>query len=133
MSHHANRACGGHARSRCVWRDSVLRSRFLSRGRQDCAGPRDRAVIAGVTFMRRWRWNQPPSAIRSVALVVATSAALIAPGTTAAQGKHYPLESTDGLRLHNVAAESATLQGKKGLRVTVAEETLRRLTGMTPE
>jgi hypothetical protein len=32
----------------------------------------------------------------------------------------YPLESAAGLRLHNVTAEPATLDGKKGLRLTLA-------------
>ena len=71
--------------------------------------------------------------MRSALLAVAISAALLVPRTAAAQVKHYALESTEGLRLHNVAAESATLQGKKGLRVTISEEALRRLAGMTPE
>jgi hypothetical protein len=44
------------------------------------------------------------------------------PGLAAAQAKRYPLTSTQGLRLHNVTAEPATLQGKQGLRVTVARE-----------
>ncbi|MCA1561717.1 MAG: hypothetical protein LC753_14365 [Acidobacteria bacterium] len=52
---------------------------------------------------------------------------LLLPGTAARQARHYPLESADGLRLHNVAAEPAVLQGRKGLRVTMSEETLRRL------
>ena len=34
-----------------------------------------------------------------------------------AQTRHYPLESTAGLRLVNATAEPATLDGKKGLRV----------------
>jgi hypothetical protein len=50
-----------------------------------------------------------------------------------AQTKNHALESTEGLRLHNVAAESATLEGKKGLRVTMSDEALRRFKGMTPE
>lgn len=37
-----------------------------------------------------------------------------------AQAKRYALEATTGLRLHNVVAEAATLQGKKGVRVQVA-------------
>jgi hypothetical protein len=82
--------------------------------------------------MRRRRTHQPTSVIRSALLALATSAALMVPGT-AAQAKHYPLESPDGLRLHNVAAEAATLQGKKGVRVTMSEETTRRFQGMTPE
>jgi hypothetical protein len=37
-----------------------------------------------------------------------------------AQAQRYPLESSAGLRLHNVVAEPATLQGKRGLRLTLA-------------
>jgi len=37
-----------------------------------------------------------------------------------AQAKQYPLESSAGLRLHNVVAEPATLHGKRGLRLTLA-------------
>jgi hypothetical protein len=51
----------------------------------------------------------------------------------AAQTKRYPLDSTTGLRLHNVTAEPAVLQGRKGLRVTPSEEGRRRLQGMTPD
>jgi hypothetical protein len=47
--------------------------------------------------------------------------------------KHYPLESVKDLRLHNVTAAPAVLQGKKGLRVTVSEEALRQLQRLTPE
>ena len=42
-----------------------------------------------------------------------------------AKAKHYPLESVEGLRFHNVTAEPSVLQGKKGLRATISEETLR--------
>jgi hypothetical protein len=42
------------------------------------------------------------------------------------------LDSTAGLRLHNVVAEPAVLQGKKGLRITPSEEARRRLQSMTP-
>jgi len=42
-------------------------------------------------------------------------------GSARAQApKGYPLESAAGLRLHNVTAEPATLDGKKGLRLTLA-------------
>jgi 3-keto-disaccharide hydrolase len=42
-------------------------------------------------------------------------------GSASAQApKSYPLESAAGLRLHNVTAEPATLDGKKGLRLTLA-------------
>ena len=50
-----------------------------------------------------------------------------------AQAKRYPLDSTAGLRLHNVVAEPAVLQGKKGLRITPSEEARRRLQSMTPD
>jgi hypothetical protein len=45
----------------------------------------------------------------------------------AAQAKRHPLESVEGLRFHNVTAEPAVLQSKKGLRATISEETLRRI------
>jgi hypothetical protein len=56
-----------------------------------------------------------------VLLAVGVSAALLGQGAAAQQAKRYSLESADGLRLLNVAAAPATLQGKKGLRVTIAE------------
>ena len=37
------------------------------------------------------------------------------------QVKQYPLQSTDNLVLHNVAAAAATLQGKSGLRLTISD------------
>ena len=49
------------------------------------------------------------------------------------QGKQFPLVSADGLRLHNVSAEPATLQGKKGVRLTISADAVRRLASMTPE
>ena len=46
---------------------------------------------------------------------------LLGRGTASAQTpQSYPLESATGLRLHNVTAEPATLEGKKGLRLTLA-------------
>jgi hypothetical protein len=54
-----------------------------------------------------------------------------------AQSGSYPLESATGLRLSNVSAEPASLQGKKGLRITTSEETMRdveaKLQRMTPQ
>lgn len=47
-----------------------------------------------------------------------------------AQTRHYPLVSTAGLRLVNATAEPATLNGKKGLRVT---EKLPAQTSQSPE
>jgi hypothetical protein len=53
-----------------------------------------------------------------------------------AQSSNYGLESIDGLRLYNVAAEPALLQGKRGVRVTTPADTLRdvqsKLQRMTP-
>jgi hypothetical protein len=83
--------------------------------------------------MRRFHISQPQSAIKCALLTVAISVTLLVPGTEARQPKHYPLESTAGLRLHNVTAEPAMLQGKKGLRVTASEEAQRRLQSMTPD
>ena len=70
---------------------------------------------------------------RFVLLVLATTFTLLLPAGASAQVRRYPLETTGGLRLHNVAAEPAVLEGKKGLRVTMSDETSRRLQGMTPE
>jgi len=70
---------------------------------------------------------------RSVTLVLTATLTLVLAGGAAAQVKRYPLEGTDGVGLHNVAAEPATHQGKKGLRLTLSEEAERRLKTMTPE
>src|SRR5205823_7377467 len=43
-----------------------------------------------------------------------------AEAAASAQAKQYPLESSAGLRLYNVVAEPATLQGKRGLRLGLA-------------
>ena len=82
--------------------------------------------------MRRSRVHQA-GAITSTLLTVAASVALLGHGTAARQAKQFPLESADGLRLHNVAAEPAVLQGKKGVRLTISDEAARRLKDMTPE
>jgi hypothetical protein len=70
---------------------------------------------------------------RSSSLVLAAVLMLSVAGTASAQAKRYPLENADGIQRHNVAAEPAVLAGKKGLRVTVSEEQLRRRKTMTPE
>jgi hypothetical protein len=57
--------------------------------------------------------DRPLSLALSVALLTSGSASAQTPGT-------YALESAAGLRLHNVSAEPATLDGKKGLRLTLA-------------
>ena len=50
-----------------------------------------------------------------------------------AQVKQFPLESRAGVILHNVAAEPVTLQGKKGLRLTMSPQTINELNRLTPQ
>ena len=50
----------------------------------------------------------------------------------AQSGTRYPLETPDGLRLHNVTAEPATLHGKKALRVTATDVVRRRMQAIDP-
>jgi len=66
-------------------------------------------------------------------VALAATAVFLVPGPSVAQVKHYALESADGLGLHNVTAEPATLHGKKGVRLTLSEETRRALERLTPE
>jgi hypothetical protein len=63
-------------------------------------------------------------------LLVAAAVPLLHSSGAAAQVRHYALESTTSLRLVNVTAEPATLQGKKGLRATASEELRARLQSM---
>jgi hypothetical protein len=51
---------------------------------------------------------------------VATLTCVLVPGLAFAEARHVPLESMDGLRLHNVAGEPVVHQGRKGLRLTFA-------------
>jgi hypothetical protein len=50
---------------------------------------------------------------------VAQALAVVAllPALASAQAQRFPLESASGLQLHNVVAESATLDGKKAVRI----------------
>lgn len=70
---------------------------------------------------------------RATSAVLAVTLTFLGAWRAAAQVSHYPLEAADGLRLHNVAVEPAVLDGKKGLRVTLSDETQRRFKGMTDE
>lgn len=70
---------------------------------------------------------------RMALFTLTVGVALVLPTTSSAQAMSYALESTAGLRLHNVVAEPAVLQGKKGLRVTISDEATRRVQTMTPE
>ncbi len=57
--------------------------------------------------------------MRTFMRVVMTAAVvLLVTGRAWPQVKTYSLQSTDGLILHNVAAEAVTLKGKQGVRVT---------------
>jgi len=55
--------------------------------------------------------------IRGALLALATTLTLLGVDGPA-QTRHYPLESTAGLRFVNATGEPATLDGKRGLRVT---------------
>jgi hypothetical protein len=70
---------------------------------------------------------------RSTLRVLVITTTLLSPWGATAQVTRYPLETADGLRLHNVAVEPAVLNGRKGLRVTLSDETLRRFKGMTED
>jgi hypothetical protein len=70
--------------------------------------------------------------MRSALLAAIAGATLLVP-VAARQAKPYSLESAAGLRLHNVAVAPATLEGKKGVRVTISDEARRRFQQMTPD
>jgi hypothetical protein len=67
------------------------------------------------------------------ALQVVAAVTLLHYTGVAAQPRHYALESTTGLRLVNVKAEPARLQGKRGLRATVSDEFRTRIQAMARE
>src|SRR5688572_851380 len=50
-----------------------------------------------------------------------------------AQAKSYPLDTASGLTLLNAVAEPATHEGKKGLRITMSEEGVRKMQTATGE
>ena len=66
-------------------------------------------------------------------LAMIAMTALLLPPILSSQARQYPLESATGLRLNNVAAEAATLDGKKGVRVTISPDVERQAASMTPE
>lgn len=70
---------------------------------------------------------------RRVLCALGASVALALPAMAMAQSRSYPLESASGLRLHNVTATPAVLEGKKGLRITTSDDATRRLQAMTPD
>jgi len=64
-------------------------------------------------------------------IVFAAAAWALAALTAIAQT--LPLESTAGLKLHNVQAEPVTHQGKRGLRITYSAEARQRFKSLTPD
>ncbi len=66
---------------------------------------------------------------RSTVLALAAGTTLFMAHGAYAQARPYPLETAEGLRLLNVVAEPATLEGKKGLRLRLSDEAARRLEG----
>jgi len=66
-------------------------------------------------------------------LSLAAAIALSWPSLAAAQAGHYPLETSQGLRLVNVAGAPATVQGRKGLKLTLSPEAARRIPTLPPE
>ena len=65
--------------------------------------------------------------MRRLSNALLAAAALALPALAAAQARSLPLESAEGLRLHNVKATPATLDGKRGVRVEISEEGTRQL------
>lgn len=70
---------------------------------------------------------------RLALFVFAVGLTLTMTSTPSAQVKRLALETPAGLRLHNVAAGPATLDSKKGLKVTISDDAQRRLASMTPQ
>ena len=64
---------------------------------------------------------------RWTVLILAAIVPLLLPGGVSAQAQRLALESAQGLRLHNVRVEPASLQGKAGIRVTLSDEAAARL------
>jgi hypothetical protein len=64
-------------------------------------------------------------------LAFAIMASLLVSVTITGQTKDYPLDSANGVRLVNLVAQPAVLQGKKGLRLTSDEAALKKA-GQTP-
>jgi hypothetical protein len=59
-------------------------------------------------------------------LLLASVVALSSIVATQDQRRSFALDSVGGLRLHNVTAEPATLQGKKGIKVAISEDALKK-------
>jgi Domain of Unknown Function (DUF1080) len=53
-------------------------------------------------------------------------AAVLVPAAASSQARDYPLTAVRGLRLHDVKAEVVTHAGKRGLRLTIADDARRQ-------
>jgi hypothetical protein len=71
-----------------------------------CASTPPNCCARSETLMRR----------TMIPLLSSAVVVLLRPGAAAAQAKSYALESAEGLKLHNVVAAPAMLEGKKGVR-----------------
>ena len=71
--------------------------------------------------------------ITAATLLACAAATAVSLPASVPQGKQFPLSSAEGFRLHNVSAEPTTLQGKKGLRLTISADAVRRLASLTAE
>jgi hypothetical protein len=60
-------------------------------------------------------------------MILTTTVMLSAAAGAWAQAKSYPLETVSGLTLIDAVAEPVTHQGRKGVRLTMSEEALRRM------
>jgi hypothetical protein len=79
--------------------------------------------------------NRPRPTTWAIHLALAATALLL-PAVASSQGARagrYPLESVDGLRPHNVKAESVVHDGKRGVRVTISDDARRRIEGLPIE
>jgi hypothetical protein len=83
---------------------------------------RRRSFIGVGTGMRTRRRSAHIQGAVALAILL-----LLVPGDALAQARHYALESPVGLRLVNAVAEPVTLEGKKGLRVTMSEDAQARM------
>lgn len=75
------------------------------------------------------RRGRTSPAVLLLTLVLALSSIV----ATQDQRRHFALDSAGGLRLHNVTAEPATLQGKTGIKVTMSQDAQRQFLGKTAE
>lgn len=74
----------------------------------------------------------------ALAAMSATAILALSPVVAKAQGgpateRRYPLISTDGLRPHNVTAAAVTYEGKRGVRLDVADSVRRAIEGQPIE